>query len=366
MSSDIDTDTDTETETGTDAGTAMDIETQQAALDELHDSPERTDRADTDGDRDGDDRPVLRARFEHNGSPRYMLYTIKRFGFDHDHGFHLDVELVSDELEDGLETVEAKLHGGDADLIDIDYISTARERANGAPIVAFHPYGRTVGGLVVPEKSPIEDISDLPGHRIGVVRRLDKNWILTRAACREFHGFDPEDEATSVEAGSKVGLTRMLRDGDVDAALQFWQIIPEIVETGPYREAVPMADLVQQLSGVEQTLPISTFLTSEDYLADNPDAVSGFKRAYADAVEQLQTDDDLWDELGEQLMYENDPTVVHGIRDHWREMVVTDWDAETVDAMERLFDHLLDVAGPEALGVDHIPDDLFRLEVSSR
>ncbi|WP_246998778.1 ABC transporter substrate-binding protein [Halosolutus gelatinilyticus] len=327
----------------------MDIDTQQAALDELHDDP--------------GDLPVMRARFEHNGSPRYLLYAIKRFGFDRDHGFHLDVELVSDELEDGKETVEAKLHGGDADLIDIDYISTARERAGGAPIVAVHPYGRTVGGLVVPEASPIEGLSDLRNCRIGVVRRLDKNWILTRAACREYHDFDPEDEATSVESGSKVQLTRMLRDGEVDAALQFWQIVPEIVETGPYREALPVADLVQRLSGADRTLPISTFLTSERYLTANPRAVRGFRGAYADAVDRLRRDDDLWAELADRMMYEDDPAVVRGIRDGWREMVVTDWDRETIAAMGRLFDHLLEVAGAEALGVDRIPEDTFRLEV---
>ncbi|GAB3674077.1 ABC transporter substrate-binding protein [Halopiger thermotolerans] len=328
----------------------MDIDTQQAALDEHHDDP--------------GDLPVMRARFEHNGSPRYLLYTIKRFGLDRDHGFHLDVELVSDALEGGLETVEAKLHEGDADLIDIDYISTARERADGAPIVAFHPYGRTVGGLVVPEDSDIEDLTNLRNCRIGVVRRLDKNWILTRAACREYHDFDPEDEATAVESGSKVELTRMLRDGEVDAALQFWQIVPEIVETGPYREALPMSELVQRLSGADETLPISTFLTSEDYLADRPEAVEGFKRAYADAVERLRTDDDCWTELGERMMYEDDPAVVRGIRDGWREMVVADWDGDTVTAMRRLFGHLLEVAGPEALGVDHIPEDTFRTEVA--
>jgi len=174
--------------------TGSHVDAQQAALDEYHDDP--------------GDLPTMRARFEHNGSPRYLLYTIKRFGFDRDHGFHLDVQLVSDALEDGIETVEAQLQEGHADLIDIDYISIARERAEGADIVAFHPYGRTVGGLVAPEDSDIDGLEDLSGKRIGVVRRLDKNWILTRAACREYHDFDPDETATPVEAGSKVELTR--------------------------------------------------------------------------------------------------------------------------------------------------------------
>jgi NitT/TauT family transport system substrate-binding protein len=328
----------------------MDVETQQAALDTLHDEP--------------GDLPVLRARFEHNGSPRYMLYTIKKFGFDHDHGFHLDVQLVSDELEGGVETVEAKLQDGDADLIDIDYISTARERAEGAPIVAFHPYGRTVGGLVVPEDSPIEGLEDLRDRRLGVVRRLDKNWILTRAACREFHDFDPDEEATPVEVGSKVGLTEMLRDGEVDGIFQFWPIVPEIAETGPYREAFPVSDLVQRLSGTDRKLPISTFLTSEEYFEDNSQAIRGFKRAYGEAVEQLTSDDEIWETIGEELMYENDSEVIRAVRDGWRDMVVADWNEETIEGMDQLFDHLLDVAGAEAIGVDHLPDGLFRLEVA--
>ncbi|MFU8866470.1 ABC transporter substrate-binding protein [Natronococcus sp.] len=329
--------------------TTVDVESQQAELDAHHDEP--------------GDRPVLRARFEHNGSPRYMLYTIKRLGLDHEHGFHLDIQLVSDSLEGGVETVEAKLQEGDADLIDIDYISTARERADGAPIVAIHPYGRTVGGLVTPEDSPIEDLTDVRGRRIGVVRRLDKNWILVRAACRERHGFDPDEEATPVEAGSKVELTRMLRDGEVEGILQFWPIVPEITETGPYREVLPMAELVQDLSETDRKLPISTFLTSETYLSENPDAVQGFKGAYRDAVDRLTSDDELWADIGERLMYEDDPEIIRAVRDGWRDMVVADWDEETIDGMDRLFDHLLEVAGADALGVDHVPDDMFRLEV---
>lgn len=323
----------------------MNVETQQTALDAHHGEPE--------------DLPVMRARFEHNGSPRYMLYTIKRLGLDHDHDFHLDVQLVSDELEGGMETVEARLQDGDADLIDIDYISTARERAEGASIVAIHPYGRTVGGLVAPDNTAIDDLTDLPGHRIGVVRRLDKNWILTRAACREFHDFDPEAEATSIEAGSKVGLTEMLYDGEVDAILQFWPIVPEITERGDYHEVLPMSQLVQQLSGTDNRLPISTFLTSESYLDQQPETVGRFKQAYKDAVNQLIADDEIWFEIGEQLMTYDDPAIVRAVRDGWRDMVVREWDSETIDGMEQLFNHLLAVAGSEALGVDHIPDDTF-------
>ncbi|PSQ21153.1 ABC transporter substrate-binding protein [Halobacteriales archaeon QS_8_65_32] len=324
----------------------MSIDSQQSALDAHHDDP--------------GDLPVMRARFEHNGSPRYMLYTIKRLGLDVAHDFHLDVQLVSDELEGGMETVEARLQDGEADLIDIDYISTARERAEGAGIVAIHPYGRTVGGLVAPEDTEISSLEDLPGKRIGVVRRLDKNWILVRAACRQFHGFDPDDEATPVEAGSKVELTRMIREGEVDGVLQFWPIVPEITETGPFTEVLPVSQLVQDLSGVDRKLPISTFLTSEDFLDHNPETVERFRGAYKQAVSRLVDEDDLWEAIAADLMTYDDPVVMRAVRDGWRDMVVADWDKETIAGMGRLFAHLLEVAGADALGVEAVPDGTFR------
>jgi len=321
------------------------VDAQQAALDEYHDDP--------------GDLPTMRARFEHNGSPRYLLYTIKRFGFDHDHGFHLDVQLVSDALEDGIETVEAQLQEGHADLIDIDYISIARERAAGADIVAFHPYGRTVGGLVAPEDSDIEGLEDLSGKRIGVVRRLDKNWILTRAACREFHDFDPDETATPVEAGSKVELTHMIEEGEVDAGFQFWQIIPEITETGPFENVLAVSELVQRLSETDDKLPLAAFLTSGEYLDEQRETVRAFADAYRDAVDKLAEDDEIWEEISEKLMGYDDPDVMRAVRDGWREMVVRDWDDEQVDGMYRLFDHLKSVAGAEALGVEEIPEGTF-------
>jgi NitT/TauT family transport system substrate-binding protein len=324
----------------------MNVERQQRALDAHHDAP--------------GDRPVMRARFEHNGSPRYMLYTMKRLGLDHEHGFHLDVQLVSDELEGGMETVEARLQDGEADLIDIDYISTARERANGADIVAFHPYGRTVGGLVAPEDTDIDGLADLSGHRIGVVRRLDKNWILVRAACRQYHGFDPDETATPVEAGSKVGLTEMLHDGEVDAVLQFWPIVPEITERGPYEEVFPVSGIVQRLAETDNRVPVSTFLTSESFRDEHADTARRFAAAYGDVVDRLVAEDALWDEIGEKLMSYDDPEIVAAVREGWRAMVVRGWDDETIDGMEQLFEHLRSVAGADALGVDRIPEGTFR------
>jgi NitT/TauT family transport system substrate-binding protein len=321
------------------------IDAQQAAFDEHHADP--------------GDLPTLRARFEHNGSPRYLLYAIKRFGFDRDHGVHLDVELVSDELESGMETIRERLDGEGADLVDTDYISAARERAAGANVVAVHPYGRTVGGLVAPVDTDIEGLTDLPGTRVGVTSRRDKNWLLTRAACREFHGFDPQGAVTLVEADSRDDLTRLLREGEVDVGFQFWPLVPELTETGSFVAVLSVAELVQRLSGTDRKLPIAVFLTGESVLDAKPGAVRAFAVAARDAIDRLLVDDDLWAEIAERLMRTDDSATARAVREGWRDVVVRDWDAETVAGMCRLFDHLESVVGTESLGVAAIPEGTF-------
>jgi NitT/TauT family transport system substrate-binding protein len=320
------------------------IDAQQAAFDAHHDDP--------------GDLPTMRARFEHNGSPRFLLYAIKRLDLDHRHGFHLDVQLVTDELESGMETIRRRLDEGDTDLVDTDYISVARERAAGANIVAVHPYGRTVGGLVAPEDTPIEGLADLSGHCLGVTRRLDKNWILTRAACREYHGFDPAETATLVEAESREDLTRLIREGEVDAGFQFWPLVPELTETDRFVEILSVSDLVQRLAGTDDKLPIATFVTGDSFLDANPETVRGFAAAARDAVDHLTTRDDVWVDISRRLL--SDAAVASAVTTGWREMVVKEWDAETVAGMRRLFDHLHSVAGADALGVEAIPDGTFR------
>ena len=133
-------------------------------------------------------------------------------------------------------------------------------------------------------------------------------------------------------------------------------------ERGSYHEVFPVADLVQRLSETDNRLPVSTFLTSESFLAENHATVEAFRGAYRDVVDRLVAEDDLWEDIGEKLMTYDDPAIVRAVRDGWRDMVVRDWDADTVAGMERLFEYLLDVAGAGALGVDHIPEGTFRPE----
>lgn len=304
---------------------------------------------------------TLRAAFEPAGSPRWIMYALKKLGLDAKHGFLLEVTIVRDQVKGALQSFEVALVEGAVDLIDVDWITIARHRIGGLLLTAFFPYGRIVGGLVVPHDSPISGLRDLRGKRIGVVRLRDKNWIIVRAACMKRYGFDPQQEATVVEALSKGTLAGMLQGGQVDAALQWWQLIPPLVATGEYRQVVDVLDVIADL-GIAGPVPITLFTVSDEFAKGNPELLGGFIGAFCEAAEYLKANDQIWVEVGEQVMGGIDPRILKILRDSWRRRVMTAWDGSTIGQIDRLFDELLKVGGPALLGIDRLPPGTFSLD----
>lgn len=305
--------------------------------------------------------PVLRAAFEPTGSPRWFVYAMKKLELDAKHGFDLQITLVRDQITGAFQSFEVALKEDAVDLIDVDWIVIGRHRTNGLPLTAFFPYGRIAGGLVVPSDSSIQGLQDLRGRRIGVVRLRDKNWVILRAACMKRFGFDPQQENTVVEALSKGTLADLLKSGQVDAALQWWQLIPPLVATGMYRRVVDVLDLIADL-GVEGAVPITLFTVTEEFAQRNPELLRGFIRAFCDTAEYLKANDEVWIEIGEQVMGGIDHGILTILRDSWRRRVMTAWNGSTVRQIERLFDELLKVGGGPLLGIDRLPPGTFAMD----
>jgi NitT/TauT family transport system substrate-binding protein len=300
---------------------------------------------------------TLRGGFEATGSPSWIMRTIRQRGLDRRHGFTLDLNLGGDTVKHSLQATEAVLAEGAADIVDTDWLSIARWRRDGFPVKAVFPYGRIMGGMVVPATSNIHHLSDIKGRRIGVVRKFDKNWLVARAACLQRHGFDPETEAHVSEAMSKTVLLDWLENGVIDVAVLYWHLIPQLIVGGRFRQLQDVLDLVTAIAGVNP--PTTFFVCREDFIAAKPGLVRAFIAAYCDAVALMRGDDHAWAEAIVDVESSN-TELTYALRAGWDRRVCTSWGPEDLSALTSLFDRLKAIGGEDAVGgIKAIPPEMF-------
>lgn len=302
---------------------------------------------------------TVRGAFEATGSPSWIMRTVLRHGLDARYGFALALDLGGDGMRQSRQATAALLAEGAADVADTDFLSIARLRREGVPVAAVFPYGRIMGGVVVPAASGVRDLAGLRGRTVGVVHALDKNWLLVRAACLRRHGFDPAREARVVEAGSKTLLLDWLEGGALDVAVLHWHLVPRLVTRRRFREICDVLDLVAEVSGASP--PTTFFVFREDFVAARPEAVRAFVAAYREAVALLRASRALWAEAvaaPDGL----DAAPAKALRARWSRRVCTAWHPGDVLALSRLLDTLRDIAGEDAVGgIPALPAEMFHL-----
>lgn len=174
------------------------------------------------------------------GSLNWLMETIKAEGIATTLG--LDLTLV--ELSNN-QAGPISLLGGGSDLIVSDWTWALRQRGMGEAL-KFAPYSSTLGGVVVPAASPIKSLTDLAGKRIGVAGSgIDKSWLLLQAYARKNLSFDIATKAT-VQFGAAPLLSEQVRDGSLDATLNFWTQNVRLSSLG-FRQVIGMKDVMTQL-----------------------------------------------------------------------------------------------------------------------
>ena len=161
----------------------------------------------------------------------------------HDLDRQADLAIETTDLA-STEAGKVALKGGSADLILSDWLWVSRERALGDDLV-FYPYSSALGAVMVPANSPIEDIADLKGKKLGVAGGpLDKSWLLLQALARR-SGVDLKTQA-EIAYGAPPLLTQKALQGETDATLTFWNFAAELEAKGMKR-LVSIKDVAKRL-----------------------------------------------------------------------------------------------------------------------
>ena len=110
---------------------------------------------------------------------------------------------------------------------------------------------------------------------------------------------------------------------------------------------------VRVAGGYLTTVLNRTRATPQINLAPYPN-VKAYLAAYREAVQILNTNDDIWMEVGRRQKM--DEAVIPPLRDEMRRDLMSKFEPTTEVAVRNIFDVLLATAGPTVLGMSKLPD----------
>ncbi len=290
--------------------------------------------------------PVLRIGEEAGGTLAWELWAMQRLGLDRRYGLTLQPVKFATK-----EAAETALWGGEVDLKVDDWLFASRARRQGFHVQAIDAFSRAIGGVVVPAGGPIRGIGDLRDRRIGVSSIADKSYLALRAVATSQFGFDPQTGSSILQAAPPL-LNELLRRGQVDAIVQYWQFIPGLLSTNRFRELASAVDLLRRVVSGGGDLPFLVVVARDDAVRGKAGSLASFLAALRGGKRELASRHELWDELFAQgQLGIPDHQLIDALAARYRLGLPGPWTAATVDGLAALTAKLVEVAGPDVLGV---------------
>lgn len=266
------------------------------------------------------------------GSLSWLLESMKLQGIDKANNLDLAVlELAS------TGAARIALLSGEVDILVSDWPWAMRQRSEGAPL-KFAPYSSALGAVMVPANSGIKSLADLKGKRLGVAgTAIDKSWILLQAYSRKVLGEDISGIAQPIFGAAPL-ITEQLRQGRVDAALNFWTYSARLAGEG-YVELITMAEILRGLE-IDPPPPLVGFVWNEKSIVGKEDALKAFLKAVEEGNEVLAKSDEAWEPLKPLMKVESEGEFA-ALRKSYRDGIPEAWSDEMTRSADKLLNLLL-------------------------
>lgn len=263
------------------------------------------------------------------------------------------------------QATEIALRSGEADVKVDDFLAPILLRDAGINATAIYPYATAIGGLVVPVDSDIQGIEDLQGKTIAAGSLRDKSLLILRALTISEHGFDPQEDGEVVSAAPPL-MMELTASGEVDASLPLWHWVARMEAAGVGREIMTIADMLGQL-GLPSDLPNLVIVARDDM----PDELkTAFIATLQDTVATLletPADDPFWQTILDEGLYSlPDPSQFPQVVERWKLGTTDNWTQEQVDGLVSMVDRLVELAGPEVVGVESVDPAAYSIEYLPR
>lgn len=178
---------------------------------------------------------------------------------------------------------------GTVDVIDMSTILAGRMFEQGQKVLIF---GATTGPttyIIVPIDSPIKDVGDLKGRRLGAIAGSSAFQEIN-AYTRRLYNMDLTKDASLVTAMAPPDLAMLIRKGDVDAIVAWHPVADALLSTGKFRFIMDQDTLWKRSSGRDTDVVMVLYLTRPDFARKYPQLLKDINDAQREAVEMWRSE----------------------------------------------------------------------------
>ena len=234
----------------------------------------------------------LRIAVQKTGTLAWEMSVIRAQGLDKEADLDLQIVEVA-----SLDAAIIALRSGAADMIVTDWLWVSRERSLGANFV-FYPYSSAIGAVVANPAKGVARLHDLIGRKLAVAGGpLDKSWLLLQAWTRRA-GLDL-GRAANIVYGAPPLLAEKAAQGEVDAALEYWNFCADLEAQG-FTRLVEIADVERALGATGPVAAIG-YVFDGSFAAAHRDMLQRFFAATRGAKQLIATSPDAWQIVAKQL-----------------------------------------------------------------
>jgi NitT/TauT family transport system substrate-binding protein len=207
--------------------------------------------------------------------------------------------------------------------------------------------------------SGVRRLADLSGKRLGVAgSAIDKSWLLLRAYSRRALGRDIAETSTVVFGAAPL-ITEEIRQGRLDAVLNYWTFAARLAVEG-FTSLVDMSEVLREL-GLEPMPPLVGFVWRERTEAVKRPALMAFFSAVTAGNRILAESDLAWHRLRPLVKPSSDAELA-AIRSAYRAGITGPWGAEQTHTAKKLVDLLTELGDESLVGSrTRFDPDLFHV-----
>ena len=275
------------------------------------------------------------------GTVSWELDTIRRHGFDIAAGVKLEAVPFA-----ASQATQVALQAGRVDITVQDCFWVSRQRSTGADWTMV-PFSSAIGAVVASPSSPVREIRDIKGHRLGVAGSpLDKSWLILRAYAQKVLQLDIDHAVDKTFAPPPL-LAEELAQGRIDAALTFWPFAAK-AEAAGMRRLLAIEDAIEAL-GVPAGVSLTGYVFSEKWADANRALVRGFLAATTAAHDLLAHSESEWETL-RPLTGASSDAELRELRNYYRSGIPRQQGPADQEAAAKLYQIVAAIGGSELVG----------------